>query len=471
MKQLLILFLILFCNCSGSIKAQKTSKRLPNFVIIFIDDLGYGDIGPFGSTINHTPNLNKMAEEGMILSSFYVPSPVCTPSRASLMTGSYPQRVGLNRGSNHIVLFPGDEYGLNPDEITIAELLKNQGYATGCFGKWHLGDQPKFLPTNQGFDTFYGIPYSNDMWRGLKRWPFPDLPILDGDKIIDEVTNMYEQAELCKKFTKKAIQFIKENKEKPFLCYIPHAFVHFPRAASDSFMANAYSVEEAQIEEIDWSVGQILNTIRELELENDTFVIFTSDNGAAAGLSSGPLRGGKASAFEGGHRVPTIAWWPGKIPANSSCDAMATTMDLYPTLAGLAHQDLPKDRIIDGKNIWDLLSEKSKETPHKAFYYQQNGELAAVRSGNWKLMANGELYNLKEDLSESKNISKNYPDKTLELRSMLDKFHHEMMLTIRNVGIANNPKTLLPTIGLNGEEIFTPTLELEKLRESEMEKK
>jgi arylsulfatase A len=257
----------------------------PNIVVIFNDDRGYGDIEPFGSTINKTPHLNRMAREGMKLTSFYVASAVCTPSQAALMTGCYPQRVGLPRGSDHAVLFPGDHFGRHPTEITIAELLQDAGYKTGCFGKWHLGDQPQFLPPNQGFDTYYGIPYSNGMWPGLKRWDFPSLPILRDNKVIDTVDDMKAQGTLCKRFTEEAIQFIHDHKAAPFFLYLPHAFVHHPRSASDTFLkAAGYDGEidndkggqdreylerirtKAQIEEVDWSVGQIQKTIRDLSL-------------------------------------------------------------------------------------------------------------------------------------------------------------------------------------------------------------
>ncbi|MDP6930433.1 MAG: sulfatase-like hydrolase/transferase, partial [Planctomycetota bacterium] len=306
-------------DASTSRRTDKKSKGRPNFIVIFIDDMGYGDIGPFGSRQNETPNLDRMAEEGMKLTSFYVASPVCSPSRAALMTGCYPKRVGLAKGSGHGVLFPGDIHGLHPDEITIAEMLKNAGYTTGCFGKWHLGDQPGFLPTDQGFDEYFGIPYSNDMWPGLKRWKFPHLPVLRGTKVVDQIDDMDDQATLCRRFTEEAVKFIEKHSGEPFFVYLPHAFVHGPRKASPTFMAKAKTVEEAQVEEIDWSVGQIFEAIREAGIEKNTFVLFTSDNGAAGGLSSGPLRGGKGSAWEGGVREPTLAWWPGKVPAGSVC--------------------------------------------------------------------------------------------------------------------------------------------------------
>ena len=456
-KNMLLFGAVLSMLLSGAVVASPP----PNFVIIFIDDMGYGDIEPFGSKINKTPNLNKMAEEGMKFTSFYVASPVCTPSRASLMTGCYPQRVGLQTGSGHIVLFPGDHHGLNPSEITIAELLKGGGYATGCFGKWHLGDQPEFLPTNQGFDTYYGIPYSNDMWPPLKSFDCPDLPVMEGEKVKYLVKDMDAQAELCKEFTEQAVKFIKENKDGPFFCYLPHAFVHLPRKATKPFMDNAKSVEEAQVEEVDWSVGRILEAIRECGIAENTFVIFTSDNGPAKGMSAGPLRGSKGKRYEGGHREPTIAWWPGTIPAGAVCDELATTMDLYPTFANLAGVDVPTDRVIDGKDVWPLFAgAKDAKTPHDRFFYQELGEVAGVRSGDWKLLTTGELYNLKDEINEKTDLSSKHPEVVERLRKMLDDFAAHMEKTKRPVGVAQNARTLVPRPGIEGEEGYIPTLKL-----------
>ena len=399
----------------------------PNFIVIFIDDMGYGDIGPFGSTKNETPHLDRMAKEGMKLTSFYVASPVCSPSRAALMTGSYPKRVGLAKGSGHIVLFPGDVHGLNPKEITIAEMLKEEGYATGCYGKWHLGDQPEFLPTAQGFDEYFGIPYSNDMWPGLKRWKFPHLPILRGTKVIDQVDDMDEQAELCRLFTEEAVKFIEKNKDGPFFVYLPHAFVHGPRKASPAFMAKAKTVEEAQVEEVDWSAGQILDAVRKAGIEKNTFVLFTSDNGGAGGLSSAPLRGGKGSAWEGGVREPTIAWWPGKVPAGSVCKEIASTMDLLPTFAKWADGKVPDDRVIDGRDVSDLfLGKPGAKTPHDRFFYHQADNLRAVRSGPWKLFRNGPLYNLDEDIAESTNIAGDHAAVVEELQELAERARSDL---------------------------------------------
>jgi len=453
------LFLCIFLVGTCPLFSQTIEK--PNFVIIFIDDMGYGDIGPFGSKINKTPHLDKMAAEGMKLTSFYVASPVCTPSRAALMTGCYPQRVGLNRGSGHIVLFPGDHHGLHPEEITLAELLKTKGYVTGCFGKWHLGDQPQFLPTSQGFDTYYGIPYSNDMWPDLRSYDCPDLPVMEGTKVKYLVKDMDDQAKLCKDFTEHAVKFITENKDKPFFCYVPHAFVHNPRRATPPFMANAENATEAQVEEVDWSVGQILQALRNCKIEEKTLVIFTSDNGPAEGLSAGPLRGRKGSRYEGGHREPTVVWWPGTIPAGAVCDELTTAMDLYPTFAKLAGAKVPADRVIDGNDIWSLLvGQKGAKTPHDRFFYQQDGNLAAVRSGDWKLLSTGQLYNLEQEINEQTDLATKHPEVAARLKKMLNDFAAHMEKTKRPVGLAPNAKTIVPRPGIQGEEGYIPTLKL-----------
>lgn len=442
----------------------------PNFVVIFIDDMGYGDIGPFGSKINQTPHLDRMADEGMKLTSFYVAAPVCTPSRAALMTGCYPKRVGLARGSGHAVLFPGDYHGLHPDEITVAEILKDAGYATGCFGKWHLGDQPQFLPRSQGFDEYYGIPYSNDMWHGHPRhqdgtWDFSPLPIVHNGEAVGEVKDMDDQAMLCKQFTDEAVKFIRQNKERPFFVYLPHAFVHHPRAARQQFMDQAENVTEAQIEEVDWSAGQILDTLRELNLDEKTLVIFTSDNGGARGCVNAPLRGGKGSAFEGGMREPTLAWWPGRVPASSVCDELVTAMDVLPTFATLAGGQVPDDRIIDGKDVSPLLLGKpDAKSPHEAFFYYRGERLDAVRSGPWKLFANGRLFDLSEDIGEQKNVAQQHNDVVNRLRGYLDRTREDLGdgdrpgKNCRAVGVAQDPRTILPRPGLESDAAFAPTL-------------
>jgi len=433
--------------------ATSKAKRKPNFVVIFIDDMGYGDIEPFGSKINKTPQLNRMAAEGMKLTSFYVAAPVCTPSRAALMTGCYPKRVGLATGSWSIVLFPKDAHGLNPKEKTIASILKDAGYATGCFGKWHLGDQPEFLPTNYGFDTYFGIPYSNDMWpmeQESDEWqvaPCP-LPVLRNDKVVDIVKDMDDQAQLCKRFTDEAVAFIRDNQDRPFFVYLPHSFIHHPRRASKAFMDKARgNATRAQIEEVDWSAGRILDTIKELGLAENTMVIFTSDNGGGWGCENAPLRGSKGTIWEGGMREPTLAWWPGTIGANSTCDEIATTMDLLPTFAVLASGKVPRDRVIDGKNIAPLLlGQPNAKSPHQAFFYYKADNLRAVRSGKWKLHTNGELYNLQKDIGERRNVAKQNPDILMRLGKYLDQARQDLddPKNCRPVGKNMNPQYLVP---------------------------
>ena len=474
-------------------------RSTPNFVVVFVDDLGYGDIGPFGSRINSTPHLDRMAAEGMKLTSFYSASPVCTPSRAALMTGSYPKRVGLATGPEMGVLFTGEPWGLNPDEVTIAEILREQGYATGCFGKWHLGDQPAFLPTEHGFDEYFGIPYSNDMWPlhpGFTNegpFHFPPLPLMRGADVIGEVRDMRDQAELCRKFTEETVSFIRRNRDRPFFAFLPHAFVHHPRAASEPFMESAgepaSSVDwtaitrgsvpwhcgtdgecgpgtmdkeawdllvrrrtQAQIEEVDWSVGEILDVLQELGLAEDTLVIFTSDNGGATGCVNAPLRAGKGTTWEGGMREPTLAWWPGSVPAGSACDEVATMMDLLPTFTNLSGGNLPSDRILDGRDISPLLlANEGAKSPHQAFYYYRQHDLEAVRAGQWKLFrASGELYNLQQDIGETQDVSQSHPDVVERLTGYFDEMARDLgdsaesCPRCRAVGKVEDPTTLLP---------------------------
>ena len=302
---LLLPLLLLAVFSAGCDSETKSNKQPPNFIVIFIDDLGYGDIGPFGSELNRTPNLNRMAEEGMKLTGFYVAASVCTPSRAALMTGSYPQRVDMEHNAlpgsgNDLVLFPGDPKGLNPREITIAELLKGQGYATTCIGKWHLGDQTGWLPTEHGFDSYFGIPYSNDMGLGNTKRDYPPLPVLIDSDVIEEEP---DQAYLTKRYTERALTYIEENKDNPFFLYLPHTMVHLPRFASPAFDGRSNNGLYGDIvEEIDWSVGQILDTLVEQGIDKNTFVLFFSDNGGTRStdtytVSNLPLRGGKGSMF------------------------------------------------------------------------------------------------------------------------------------------------------------------------------
>ncbi|MEZ5945143.1 MAG: sulfatase [Planctomycetaceae bacterium] len=405
----------------------------PNFVIINIDDLGYADIGPFGSEINRTPNLDRMAAEGRKLTCFYA-APVCSPSRASLMTGCYPKR---SLSIPH-VLFPGNDVGLDPGEITIAELLKEQGYATGIIGKWHLGDQEAFLPLKQGFDYYYGLPYSNDMGPpsdGIKsnlgaplpkmqpdKKYQPPLPLIRNNTVLKRML-AEDQTRMVTEYTAEAVKFIKGHQDGPFFLYLPHSAVHFPLYPGKEFQGRTgHGLYSDWVEEVDWSVGKVLDAVRESKNSKQTFVLFTSDNGGSLrhGAVNTPLRGGKGSTFEGGMRVPTIAWWPGKIPADTVTPEVAGMFDMLPTLVGLADGKVPQDRTLDGRDIWPLLSgEADAKTPHDVFYYFRGLNLEAVRRGDWKLrLKEGELYNLNQDIAEANNVAKSNADIVAELTKL-----------------------------------------------------
>ena len=428
----------------------------PNIVILFIDDMGYGDIGPFGNQVNQTPHLDRMAEEGIKFTQFYVANTACTPSRSALLTGTYAHRIGMDGGNGNLaVTFPGDSRGLNPNEITIAEMLRENGYATGCFGKWHLGDQPQFMPLAQGFDTYFGIPYSNDMWplhtskNPITKRKYEPLPVMSQDQAVAHVEDGVDQSLLAEVFTDKAIAFIKKNQKKPFFCYIPHAHVHKPRYARPEYLKRAEgNVDRAHVEEIDDSTGRVLHTLKDLKLDRNTLVIFTSDNGAASGMSSGPLRGGKGGPkYEGHMRVPTLAWWPGTIPAGSISKEIGVTTDLLPSLAELTVSKVPDDRIIDGKDISDvLLGKKDAQSPHQLHYYENEG----IRRGDWKLVKKGsrsELYDLSKDPGERKDLSRNHPELVKELNRALQKHAASIAANLRPAGFAKRPKPILREVG------------------------
>ena len=410
---------------------KKDANAKPNFVIINIDDLGYGDIGPYGNKVNRTPNLDRMASEGRKLASFYA-APVCSPSRASLMTGCYPKRA---LPIPH-VLFPGNSVGLDPGEVTIAELLREQGYATGVIGKWHLGDQPEFLPLNHGFDYYYGLPYSNDMGPAsdgvksnlgvplpkpnAKRKGQPPLPLLRNNTVLQRVLAEDQQL-IVERYTNEAVKFLKENRDKPFFLYLPHSAVHWPLYPGKAFHGKSkHGLFGDWVEELDWSVGQVLDTLDELGLDDNTLVIFTSDNGGQQkhGAINTPLRGGKGSTWEGGMRVPTIARWPGKIPADTQTLAITGMIDILPTFVQLAGGKPPTDRKIDGSDIWPLLAgEADAKSPHDSYLYYRGFELQAVRAGDWKLILGpGELYNLADDIGEATDLAKQNPNIVQRLR-------------------------------------------------------
>lgn len=435
-------------------------SKTPNFIVIFTDDQGYEDIGCFGSPKIKTPHLDKLAAEGRKFTSFYSANSVCSPSRAALMTGCYPTRVSVPG-----VLFPRHKEGLNPDEITIAEVLKTKGYATSCIGKWHIGHKPKFLPTRQGFDSYYGIPYSNDMTIDPEAKLAADINLREGftlDRIKNEkpkknlvplmrneevIEYPCDQTTLTKRYTEEAVKFIEKNEDKPFFLYLPHTMPHIPLFASKKFKGKSDRGPYGDtIEEIDWSVGEIMKALRKNNLDENTLVIYTSDNGPwklkeGRGGSAHPLRGYKFQTYEGGMRVPCIMSWKGKIPSGTVCDEIGATIDLLPTFANLAGAKIPDDRIIDGKNIWPIISgEKGARSPHEIYYYYKGNRLESARQGKWKVRRSGkksqsvELYDLDNDIAESKNLSQKNPELIETILKKMDKFDKDLKLSQRPIG-------------------------------------
>ncbi len=454
-KQLLRLSIlsIIFCIAKMDALAEQTSP--PNFVIIFCDDLGYGDLGCFGHPTIRTPNLDRMAAEGVKLTQFYSAAPVCTPSRAALMTGRLPARSGMCSDKRR-VLFPNSIGGIPADEITLAEALKTKGYATACVGKWHLGHLPQFLPTNNGFESYFGIPYSNDMdrdknsprdrhelfWKPkIEYW---NVPLLRNEKELERPTN---QTTITRRYTDEAVKFIKSNKDKPFFLYMPHSMPHVPLFRSEDFVGRSPRGYYGDvIEEIDWSVGQVLDTLRETDLDENTLVFFTSDNGPWLifddhGGSAGLLRDGKGSTWEGGMREPTIAWWPGRIKPSVRHD-VASTMDIFATACKLTGTALPKDREMDSHDLTPVLFGTGKSTREALFYYR-GYNLMAVRKGPWKAHfmtqdAYGPksrerethetplLYNLEVDPSEKWNVAEKHADVLDDIAKMVEAHQAKM---------------------------------------------
>ncbi|MGA1617589.1 MAG: sulfatase [Pirellulales bacterium] len=464
-------FLVVFS--SVALAAEK-----PNIVIINVDDLGYADIGPFGSTKNRTPNLDRMAAEGKRLTSFYA-APVCSPSRAALMTGCYPKRV---LPIPH-VLFPVSAVGLAPEEITIAELLRDAGYATACIGKWHLGDQPAFLPTAQGFETYYGIPYSNDMGpvadgarsdlgspipkprrrpdgtvfsefgeTGIRGYGQPPLPMLENDRVAFRV-GPTQQQETVAGYTDRAVDFIKANQERSFFLYLPHSAVHFPIYPGEAFAGRSpHGYYSDWVEEVDWSVGRVLDAIRTAGLAERTLVVFTSDNGGTRRGSNVPLRGHKGSTWEGGVRSCTIAWWPGSIPADSASDVICGMHDILPTAAALSGVELSAGRLIDGRDLSQVLKapNNSAAGPHESFFYFRGLNLQAVRQGRWKLHLDEKtLYDLAEDIGEQNNLASQHPEIVSQLNQLAADVDADLGRTeigpgCRPLGRVAKPKPWIP---------------------------
>jgi arylsulfatase A-like enzyme len=452
----------------GSWKFGEIPQRTPNIVIILTDDQGYGDVGKFGALGFTTPNLDRMASEGVMFTDFYVSEAVCSASRAALLTGCYSERVGI-----HGALMPGSPIGLNPEEETIADVLKKRGYATGIFGKWHLGNYVEFLPLQQGFDEYFGLPYSNDMWPvdydghpidAGRKSRYPPLPLIEGNEKYAEIRTLEDQSTLTTRYTERAVRFIERNATRPFFLYVPHSMPHVPLGVSAKFRGKSrQGMYGDVIMEIDWSVGEILTAISKAGLDNDTLVIFVSDNGPwlifgnHAG-SAGPLREGKGTMWDGGARVPCIMRWPGHTAPGTVCRNLATTIDILPTIAAVCGAALPEKRI-DGVNILPLLEGEKNANPRDHFFFYYDGELQAVREGRWKLhfphayvsmegvtpgrdghpgvygkgRTDFALYDLETDIGERIDVFAEHPDIVAHLKALGNEARQDLGDTITRI--------------------------------------
>jgi len=446
-----------------TLKAQTVplkNKSVPNLIIIFCDDLGYGDLPAYGGTQTETPHLNQLVKEGVRFTEFYAAQAVCSASRAALLTGCYPNRIGISGA-----LGPGSKTGLSSDETTLAEILKKRGYATAIIGKWHLGDREKFLPLQHGFDYYYGLPYSNDMWpvnynglpyndTTLYRGRYPLLPLYKNNQIIERIQTLNDQATLTTRYTEEAVNFIRSHQKQPFFLYLPHSMPHVPLAVSDKFKGKSkQGLYGDVLMEIDWSVGKIMQTLKQLKLDNNTLVIFASDNGPWMNYgnhagNTGGLREGKGTSFEGGQKVPCIMRWPGKIPGGTICTQLAATLDILPTIANITQSTLPK-QTIDGVDITALLfNPQSKPIRENFYYYYRQNSLEAVRNQQFKLVLPHEgrsyehqlpgkdgypgtapenvpvpmaLYDLRRDPGERYDVQEAYPEIVKELSQLAEK--------------------------------------------------
>jgi len=467
MKHLIVIIMLAFIVSA----CARQQEQKPNVVIVFIDDEGYGDVGCYGATGFETPNLDQMASKGMRFTNFYSAQPVCSASRAGLLTGCYPNRIGFSGA-----LFPHHKKGINPEEFTIAEMFKEQGYATACYGKWHLGWQKEFLPLQHGFDEYVGLPYSNDMWphsdvtgerltKNEGRGNYPELPLIEGNEIIERITSLKDQDKLTTLYTEKAVDFINRNVKNPFFLYVPHTMGHIPLGVSDKFRGKSEQGLYCDVMmEIDWSVGEIVKALEKNNITENTIVIFTTDNGPWLNFgnhagSSGGLREGKTTSWEGGQRVPFIVHWPKEIPAGTICNKLACAIDLLPTLAAITNGKLSENKI-DGVDITSLFKGDFQTDPRETvlYYYGQN-HLNGVRKGNWKLVLphswnsyntkpgndghggrrvkmkieKPELYNMMRDPGEQYNVIEYYPEKAEELMAVVEKARKE--LGDLNIGI------------------------------------
>ncbi len=463
MRLFLLLFAMFVPGTALSASTAETAPRLPNIVIIFMDDMGYADIGPFGAKGYQTPNLDRLAEEGRIFTDFYVTQAVCSASRAGLLTGCYNVRIGILGA-----LGPRAKHGIGAGETTLAEICKQKGYATACFGKWHLGHHRKFLPLQHGFDEYFGLPYSNDMWpyhpgvrhlpmaERLKRWP--NLPLIDGNKIVNPSVTPADQDRLTTQYTEHAVRFIEKNKDRPFFLYVPHSMVHVPLHVSKKFKGKSKRGLFGDVMmEVDWSVGQILGALRDNGLDGDTLVIFTSDNGPWLSYgdhcgSAGPLREGKGTMFDGGCREPTIMRWPGRIPAGTKTSRPAMTIDLLPTIAKLIGATLPEHKI-DGADIWPLMAgTPGAASPQEAYFFYYGRQLQAMRMGKWKLhfphayrTLSGRkggtggipvkydqakiglsLFDLESDIGETTDVKDQHPDIVKKMQALAEAMRRDL---------------------------------------------
>jgi arylsulfatase A-like enzyme len=476
------LVVLMFSSCTF----VPSDDPLPNVVIIFIDDEGYGDVGCFGATGYDTPNLDRMASQGMMFTNYYSGSAVCTASRAALMTGCYPPRIGMTG-----VLFPYHNRGINQEETTIAELLKQKDYATAAVGKWHLGCQEEFLPLQHGFDEYFGLPYSNDMWpvhynglpvteeNHLKRWKLtcPPLPLIEGNEKIEEISTLGDMDMLTTRYTERAVDFIKRNQENPFFLYVPHTMAHVPLGVSDKFRGKSEQGFYGDVMmEIDWSVSEILGALKECGIEDNTLVIFTTDNGPWLNYgnhagSAGGLREGKGTPFEGGFRVPCIMKWPEVIPAGTVCNQIGSSIDILPTIAEIAGTGLP-ERKIDGISLLPLLKGDFQNAPRNQYYFYSGKALNAVRRDNWKFVFQhtqntnvgsvvgkdgwpgqmvqrefeGGLFNMWRDPGEQYDMTEVYPEIAEELKDLANQMRKELGDTRMEIeGSENRPPGLVST--------------------------
>ena len=455
----LTLFSLLLFSCS-----EKENSNTPNIVIIFMDDMGYGDISNFGAINYKTPNLDKLVNNGMLFTNFYSAQAVCSASRAGLLTGTYPNRIGISGA-----LMPYSNIGIHKNEKTIAEIVKEKGYATAIFGKWHLGHHKKFLPTNHGFDTYLGIPYSNDMWpvdfdgnqipdtSDWRKKSYPQLPLIQDLEKIKEIRTLEDQSTLTTLYTEKSVEFINKNKNNPFFLYLPHSMPHVPIAVSNKFNGKSkQGLYGDLMMEIDWSVGEIMNALKKNNIDKNTLLVFTTDNGPWLNFgnhagSTGGLREGKGTSFEGGQRVPTAMMWPNVIPKGKIVNQIASTIDLLPTITHIVNGNLPK-HTIDGVNILSLLEGKDDNPRDHFLYYYGNNNLEAVRKDNWKLVlphksrsykgvlpgndghpgkynsiqTGLELYNLRRDPGEEYNVIDLYPEIVKEIQELVEKARRDL---------------------------------------------